>query len=131
MRTKIHKDDVSVWISANETYRWANAVGTSWPCSTLSGHRIFAAFDSNGLVDIAIDGKDTDCDANEFNALVSDALLCRLSPTHPCYDVVVEQFQQRKDISDFLTPCFVTLVLTDQILHVILTTFDRIIGYLI
>lgn len=66
---------VKLWLSASDTYEWAHRPGASWPCSTLSGKRLFAEFDSRGdLVDMAINGRSTDCDANEFNAITSDYL---------------------------------------------------------
>lgn len=80
----------TVWISASETYSWAHA----WPCSQLSGHRVRATFDTNGLLDYAVDGRDCyDLDANEFNALIADHVSERLTPDHPCYFVTVGQFR--------------------------------------
>ena len=73
MRTQVNGSTTKVWLSANDTYDWAHRIGKSWPCSTLSGKRIFAEFDDGDLVDITIDGKsDCDCDAFEFNAMIAD-----------------------------------------------------------
>lgn len=69
----------AIWLSARDTYEWAHRTGASWPCSTLSGHRVFAAFDSNGLCDLTIDGKDGDCDAHELSAIISDLSKGRFS----------------------------------------------------
>lgn len=63
-----------------------------WPCSEIAGHRLFAQFDSNGLVDLAIDGKDADISRDEFSALCADALKGRLPEDHPARFVAVDQF---------------------------------------
>ena len=79
-----------MWISADETYQWAR----SWPCSELSGHRIRASFDSCGLFDLAIDGREApDVAADELSACVADHVAQRLAPEHPCYFVAVGQFR--------------------------------------
>ena len=70
---------VKIWLSARDTYAWANnRPGASWPCSQLSGHRLFAEFDDGDLVDMTIDGKDRDCDVNEFSAITDDAIAGKL-----------------------------------------------------
>lgn len=74
MRTQKHGTTIKVWLSASETYAWAHRAGNSWPCSQLSGHRIFAEFDRGNLVDLAIDGRSRDIDVNEFNAIIEDKL---------------------------------------------------------
>lgn len=51
---KISPISRKVWLSANDTYRFASgSYGTGrWPCSVLSGHAVFVEFDSRGnLVD--------------------------------------------------------------------------------
>jgi len=64
-----------LWLSANDTYNWAHKSGASWPCSALSGHRLYAEFDKdNNLIDMTIDGKCKDCPADEFRAITSDFL---------------------------------------------------------
>jgi len=90
----INADSVCLWASTRDTYDWATKTGAAWPCSTLSDRRIFAAFDSNGLYDIAIDGKDdtSDFDVCEFNALCADLLAEKLPKDHPAYLVAVGQF---------------------------------------
>ncbi len=68
---------VKLWLSADDTYNWAHKRGASWPCSQLSGKRLFAEFDSRGdLVDMAVNGGrgEQDCDSAEFNAITSDYL---------------------------------------------------------
>jgi hypothetical protein len=79
MRIKEYNGAVSVWISATETNQWARR----WPCSELGGSRVFAAFARNGdLMDLAVDGKQWDGDANEFSALCAD-FIARKFPNHP------------------------------------------------
>lgn len=96
MRLQDNGTSIAVWISANDTREWANRPSDMWPCSTLAGKRLFAAFDSNGLYDVRVDGDWDDypdeVDGHEFNAIVCDMLRDRLSPEHPCYYVCVGQF---------------------------------------
>lgn len=94
MHLIIDDNSVQLWLSARETSEWANRPGARWPCSQLSGKRLRAAFDRNGLVDVAINGRDGDCDASEFNAITSDYLAHRLPKTHPAYFVTVGQFRR-------------------------------------
>jgi hypothetical protein len=94
MRTIITPHSVKLWLSANDTYNWAHRTGNAWPGSDLSGRRLFAEFDGNGLCDLAIDGRsDVDVDVNELNACTSDHLARKLPNDHPAYDVAVGQFQ--------------------------------------
>ena len=73
MRIMRNAGGVKLWLSARDTYDWANRPGKQWPCSELSGRRLFAEFDSRGdLVDMAINGRSADCSADEFNAIVAD-----------------------------------------------------------
>ena len=92
MKIIIHPSCVKLWLSANDTCSWAHRPGQHWPCSQLRGRRVFAEFDRNGLVDLAINGKSTDCDANELNAITSDHLRAKLPKDHPAYFVAVGQF---------------------------------------
>ena len=94
-RLQDNGDSVCLWASASDTYDWAHEIGAAWPCSELAGRRFFAAFDTNGLVDLTVDGKDgvgIPCD--EFNAITSDLLAERLPADHPCYFVTVGQFRE-------------------------------------
>ncbi|KKK66566.1 hypothetical protein LCGC14_2962840, partial [marine sediment metagenome] len=98
MRLQDNGDSVAMWVSANETYEWANRIGSSWPCSELSGKRFFAAFDTNGLYELTVDGKDPNdmtcwIPGDEFSAITSDLLAERLATDHPCYFVTVGQYQ--------------------------------------
>lgn len=97
MRLKDNGTSIALWLSARDTYDWAHRAGESWPCSSLADRRVFCAFDSNGLYELTVDGKDApdDIDANELNALTSDFLARRLKPGHPCYLVTVGQFRSR------------------------------------
>jgi hypothetical protein len=77
MRKQQSEHGTKLWLSANDTYAWAHKPGAAWPCSQLSGRRLFAEFDRRGdLVDMSIDGGrgEQDCDSNEFNAIVTDYL---------------------------------------------------------
>jgi hypothetical protein len=80
MRVQIDSNRVALWLSAADTANWAR----HWPCSTLRLKRLFAEFDSNGLCDLTINGRDGDCDGVEFNAIISDFLAGKLPPGHPC-----------------------------------------------
>ena len=92
MRTHISENGFSLWLSANDTYNWAHKAEAAWPCSELSGHRVVVQFDSNGLCDLAIDGRDGDCDCTELSAIVADFMRGKLPKTHPCRFVAVDQF---------------------------------------
>ena len=95
MRIQDNGDSIALWVSANDTYDWAHKTGAAWPCSTLSGHRFAAAFDTNGLCDLTVDGRSEphgDFDGHEFSAICADMLATKLSSDHPCYFVTVGQF---------------------------------------
>lgn len=85
MRIADFGDETRIWLSANDTWEWAHRPGYAWPCSTLSGHRLFAAFDSRGdLIEIAVDGRDdADVDGVELSAITSDFISMRYGPDHP------------------------------------------------
>lgn len=84
MKITSNEHGTKLWLSANDTYDWANRPGERWPCSQLSGKRVFAEFDSRGdLVDMAINGKNIDVDVNEFNAITSDFIKAKLGKDHP------------------------------------------------
>jgi len=80
MRTQIFDSGVRLWLSAHDTYCWAHC----WPCSELSGKRLFVEYDRGGLVDLAINGRIGDCPAHELTAIVSDYLRGKLPVGHPC-----------------------------------------------
>jgi hypothetical protein len=90
MKTIVNKDSVMVWLSERDTYSWARR----WPCSQLSDKRVRAVFDTNGLIELAINGHtNVDVDHNEFNAITSDFLRQKLPKDHACYFVCVGQFE--------------------------------------
>lgn len=94
MRILDHGDSVALWVSARETYDWAHRSGSAWPCSVLSGSRFFAAFDTNGLYDLTVNGGEaSDVPSDELSAIVADLLGERLATDHPVYFVTVGQFQ--------------------------------------
>jgi hypothetical protein len=94
MKTQINPRSVKLWLSSADTYRWAHKSGASWPCSQVSGRRLFAEFDSNGLLDLSIDGGrgDQDCDGNELSTICADHLRAKLPKGHPAFAVAVAQF---------------------------------------
>lgn len=84
MRASKHESDgktigYTLWLSARDTYRWANRSGARWPGSTLADHRLVVTVDQNGLCDLTVDGRydwadldGNDLDGNELDALVAD-----------------------------------------------------------
>ena len=85
MRIHRYETTIRIWLSANDTYNWAHRPGANWPCSQLSGHRVFAEYEYGDLVDISIDGisidvKSKNVDANELNACIGDHM-----PTGPIH----------------------------------------------
>jgi hypothetical protein len=75
MKLKEINGGYQLWLSANDTYNWAHKAGASWPCSTLSDHRLFVLVDNNGLCDYTVDGKECpDLSGDELTACVSDHL---------------------------------------------------------
>ena len=94
MRLKDNGDSLTIWLSARDTYEWAHRPGAAWPCSTLADKRVCASFDAHGLVESTVNGRwDNECDGHEFNAVIADHAKTRLPKDHPCYFVVVEQFE--------------------------------------
>lgn len=96
MRTQITDTSIKLWLSAADTYGWAHKPGASWPCSFIANKPLFAEFDSNGLLDIAInDGRDNqNIPSDEFNAITSDFLRPVLDEGNPAYFVAVGQFKE-------------------------------------
>ena len=89
MKKQVSEKGFKLWVSANETYDWAQKTGrsgASWPCSELSSKRLFVEFDSRGLVDLAINGRVRDCPNDELTALVTDHIQKHLPADHPCQD---------------------------------------------
>ena len=94
MRIKDNGDSFTLWASARDTYDWAHKPGAAWPCSTLSGHRFVASFDTDGLYDLNVQGRG-DWAGDEFSACVSDLVeeSGKIPEDHPCYFVAVGQFR--------------------------------------
>ena len=84
MKRQVWESGFNLWLSANDTYDWAHRPGRRWPCSQLSGKRLFVQYDRNGLCDLAVNGKIRDIDAQELTACVSDAMRGKLHAGHPC-----------------------------------------------
>ena len=91
MRAQVFDSGVKLWLSANDTYCSAHRPGECWPCSELSGKRLFVEFDRGGLVDLAINGRMGDCPAHELTAIVSDHLRDKLPAGHPCEAYMEQQ----------------------------------------
>jgi hypothetical protein len=64
--------DVTLWASADDTYRWAHRSGASWPCSTLSGNRLRVELQDGDLVGLTVNGRDGDLDGHELDAFLAD-----------------------------------------------------------
>lgn len=97
MRLQDSGNAVTLWVSARDTYDWAHRIGAAWPCSTLSGKRFVATFDTNGLLDLTVNGRypseSLDIDGNELSAICSDLLRDRIPKDHSVYFVAVGQFE--------------------------------------
>jgi len=86
----------TIWLDSIDTFDWPRRQGQAWPCSMLDGKRIRAEFDSNGLCDLEIDGREApdDIDANELNAILADHLDGRLDRDNVAWFVAVGQFKK-------------------------------------
>lgn len=97
MRMRLEGDGLTVWISRTETGNWADGwYGNGrWPCSQLAYKRLCATYDTNGLLDLTVNGNDPplDLEADEFSACVAYFVGQALPEDHPCYFVVVGQFE--------------------------------------
>jgi hypothetical protein len=79
MKIKRQPCGYTMWLSANDTYWWADGQGPTklrWPGSVCSGKRLVVVVDDNGLIDMAINGKDhiDGLGGHELDAIVSDHL---------------------------------------------------------
>lgn len=91
MKIQLFDHGVRLWLSANDTCRWAHRPGQYWTCSELLGKRLFVEFDRGGLADLAVNGRSGDCSNNELSAIVSDHLGGKLPAGHPCKIYLEEQ----------------------------------------
>ena len=76
MRINKYFTTTNIWASDNDTYKWANRSGNSWPCSTISGKRLFIQLDKGDIVDLTVNGKQDNntIDGWELSAFISDIL---------------------------------------------------------
>lgn len=100
MKVKWSDNGFTINLSVCDISDWVRTPGAAWPCSTLDGKRLYAEFDSNGLLDYSINGRSANCDvaeydidSHEFNAIIADHAKEVLPTDHPCYFVAVGQFQ--------------------------------------
>jgi hypothetical protein len=106
MRARVTRDQVTVWLSATDTYWWTHRPDLSWPGSRLSGHRMVAVFDRNGLCDYSVDGvygpdweqRHGSIEASELNSMTADFLSRRVPPHHPVFYVAVGQHLTDEDL---------------------------------
>ena len=68
-------NDCVATLSARDTDEWASKPGAAWPCSTLAGHRIRVEISGGDLVDITVDGKDSDKFGGDVDGVELDAIL--------------------------------------------------------
>jgi hypothetical protein len=95
MKIQVFERGFKLWLSTRDTYVWAHRPHCFWPCSTLSAKSCFVEFDSNGLCDFTLNGRDGDCDGTELSAIVADHVRSTLPVSHQCYGVAVGQFEDR------------------------------------
>ena len=105
MEIEVTRENVRLTLDAGNTYEWAHREGKRWPCSTLSGHEVWAEFDSGGLVDYTIDCNYPDpetgelcIDGREFSAMTSDFMRPHVDKDHSCWYVNIGQFLSRAEI---------------------------------
>jgi hypothetical protein len=101
MKVIITKNCVTLRVNGNDTRIWAMRPNNVWPCSTLLGRGFTAQFDSNGLLELDLQGSTglnnhEDIDGNEFSAICCDLLKNRLPVSHPAYPVAVGQFLEKE-----------------------------------
>jgi len=98
MRKRIGLDSFAIWLSSADTSAWAAGYLPSsgrWPCSEIAGLRLGAVYGAEGLVDLTVNGRypEESPPADELNAMVADYAATVLPKDHPCFFVVVGQFQ--------------------------------------
>jgi hypothetical protein len=78
----------TIWLSATDTRDWATRPNHLWPCSELSGNRLVASIDRNGVWELAVNGNtDFDVDGTELGACIADHLPADCRHLWPCWDV--------------------------------------------
>ena len=65
---------MEIELNSTQTYYWAHDPTKSWPCSKISGKKLFVELDDNGdLLDYSIDNKTMpDLEVAELNAIIDD-----------------------------------------------------------
>lgn len=104
MKLESNGDSFTIWLSPNDTQRWSKGLaptnkGGQWPCSELGGRRVRATFDSSGLLEFLIDGRNITnstiyVPVDEFSALIADFAETKLPREHAAWFVAVGQFKQ-------------------------------------
>jgi len=94
MQLFVGDNNITIKLSASDTWNWARRAGNSWPCSTLEDKRLVAEFDDNGLCDLTVNGRDDfdEIDSHELNAIVADHLRDRINSDHPMHFGLIGQF---------------------------------------
>lgn len=74
MKIKKTENGTKIWLSSNDSWRWANRSNSRWPCSTLADKRIFVELASNNdIIDIKVNGRDAkNIDAHELRCCLND-----------------------------------------------------------
>jgi len=73
----------TLWLSKNDTEKWATRSGNSWPCSTTRGKAIVVEVDSNGICEG--NKPALNADSHELEAIVSDHLPEKYKHLWPCW----------------------------------------------
>lgn len=86
MKLVVKDNSFRLWLTADETYNWANKPNGVWPCSTISEHDLYVEYDEHGLLDYYFDNQNRgyQFDDNEFSAIITDHVVEHLEPNHPC-----------------------------------------------
>jgi hypothetical protein len=85
-------------VTISQLRAWAARPGHLWPCSELAEvSYVFAAFDTNGLVDLLGDDS-IELSGDELSAWSSDVIGAVLPADHPCYLVTVGQFRDEPTV---------------------------------
>jgi len=104
MKLDVDGDAFTLWLSPNDTQQWTlgfapkGKVGR-WPAAELGGRRIRATFDSSGLLECLVDGRDVTksriwVPVDEFSAMAADFIETKLPRDHAAWYVAVGQFKE-------------------------------------
>lgn len=76
MKIQKTENGTKIFLSKNDSWRWAMRPGRSWPCSTLSDKRIYVELASNNdIIDVRINGRNPkNIDSHELRSLLKDIL---------------------------------------------------------